>query len=97
MINLNVDAALSNCFIVEFDSNNIQLQNPTNLTDGMVLNFVFKQDVTVARTLTFGTKYKFPGGTVPALTTSLGAIDFMSCYYYAADDILICVMNRDFR
>lgn len=85
---ISVDASLSNNFKVAL-SGNRTLANPTNLTDGMVLNLKVKQDATGGRTLAYGTKYKWGGGTAPVLSTAANAIDFVSAYYDAADDILI--------
>lgn len=92
---ISVDASLSNNFKVTIAGNRT-LANPTNMTDGMVLNFRIKQDATGSRTLAYGTKYKFPGGTAPVLSTAANAVDFMSCYYDSTDDTLACVMSKGF-
>jgi len=90
-----VNSALSNNFTL-LAEHSFTLENPTNLTDGMVLNFRFKQDGTGSRVATWGSKYTFPGGVDGALSTAAGAVDFMSCYYDAADDKLVCVLNKAF-
>ena len=90
-----VDAALSNNFTLTAGQN-FTLQNPTNLGDGMVLNFRIKQDATGSRVATWGSKYKFAGGTAGVLSTSADAVDFMSCYYDGASDTLDCVLNNRF-
>jgi len=91
-----IDASLGGNFKVTL-SGNRTLANPTNLADGQVFNVRIKQDATGGRTLAFGSKYKFPGGTVPTLTAAANAVDFISCQYDAGDDTLIVVMNKDFR
>jgi hypothetical protein len=88
-----VDASLSNNFKLVL-ATNATLSNPTNLTDGMVLNFRIKQDATGSRTLAYGTSYKFPSGTAPVLTTTANAVDFMSCYYDSTDGVLACNMTK---
>jgi hypothetical protein len=90
-----VDARLSNNFTL-LAGQNFTLQNPTYLTDGMILNFRFKQDGTGSRVATWGSKYTFPGGADGVLTTTAAGVDFMSCYYDATDDKLICVLNKAF-
>ena len=75
-----VDAAESNNFGVTLGGNRT-LDNPTNLTAGMVLNFQIVQDGTGNRTLAFDTLYTFPGGSAPVASTGAGEVDFMSCYY----------------
>lgn len=90
-----VDASLSNNFKVTLGGNRT-LANPTNLADGMVLNFVIKQDATGSRTLAYGSKYKWPGGTAPTLSTAANAIDFFSAYYDSASGDLLCNMAQAF-
>lgn len=92
---VSVDASLSNNFTLT-PAQNFTLSNPTNLTDGMVLNFRFKQDGTGSRVITWGSKYKFPGGTAGVLSTAAAAVDFMSCYYDLTSDTLDCVVNKAF-
>ena len=88
-----VNAGLSNNFRLVIGVN-ATLANPTNLTDGMVLNFRIKQDATGSRTLAYGTAYKFPGGTPPALSTGANAVDFISCYYDGTDAVLACNISK---
>ena len=92
---INIDASLGNNFRVVLAGNRT-LANPTGLIDGQVFNVRIKQDGTGSRTLAYGTKYKFPGGTAPVLSTAANALDFMSCQYDATDDTLICVTNKAF-
>ncbi len=93
--NIAVDASLSNNFKLVLGTN-ATLDNPTNLTDGMVLNFKIKQDGTGSRTLAYGSKYDFPGGIAPVLSTAANDYDFMSCYYDSTEDRLLCNMLKDF-
>jgi hypothetical protein len=58
-----------------------KLANPTNLTEGMVLNFAIDQDATGGRALTFDTMYKWPNGTAPTWVTTASAKSFISAYY----------------
>lgn len=90
--NIAVDASLSNNFYVTLGGNRT-LDNPSNLTSGMVLNFTIDQDGTGTRTLAYGNLYKFPGGT-PALSTAINAKDFISCYYDGT--ILRCNLVKAF-
>lgn len=76
---------------------NRTLANPTNLADGDVLNLRIVQDATGSRTLSYGTKYKWAGGTAPVLTTTANAVDFLSCQYDASADTLVCVLSKDHK
>lgn len=78
--NIAVDASLSNNFKVTLGGNRT-LDNPTNLTEGMVLNFAIDQDGTGSRVLSFGNMYKWPGGTVPTWAVTASAKNFFSAYY----------------
>lgn len=75
---------------------NAALANPTNMADGMSLMWRIKQDGTGSRTLSYGSKFKFPGGTAPVLSTAAGAVDVLSGIYNAADDMLECNMLKAF-
>jgi hypothetical protein len=90
---VSTDASLSNNFKLTLATNGT-LANPTNLTEGMILNFAITQDGTGSRTLAYGSLFKFPGGTAPVLSTAAGAKDFMSCYYDGA--ALLCQMSKGF-
>jgi hypothetical protein len=91
---INVNAALATTFRVTLAGNRT-LANPTNLTNGQHLFFRIKQDGTGSRTLAYGSKYKFPGGSA-TLSTAASSLDVLSCQYDAADDTLVCVLNKAF-
>lgn len=92
---ISVDASVADNFRVVLGGNRT-LANPTNLRNGQVLNFRIHQDATGSRTLAYGSKYKFPGGTAPVLSTAANSRDFMSCQYDSTDDTLNCVLNKAF-
>lgn len=60
---------------------NLTLDNPTNLTPGMVLNFCLDQDGTGGWTITLGSAFKWPNGAAPSWSTTAGAKNFFSGYY----------------
>jgi hypothetical protein len=90
---INVDADTGNVFYVLLGGNRT-LANPTNLVNGQTLVFVLKQDGTGSRTLTYGTNYKFPGGTVPTLSTGANDVDVLYCV--ANNNLLYCNLVKDF-
>lgn len=63
------------------------LANPTNLFAGASGVITITQNSTTASTLAFGGNWKFAGGTVPAASTTLGAVDILS-YYYDGTNLL---------
>lgn len=58
---------------------NTALANPTNMTVGKKGRIRITQDGTGSRLLTYGSYYKFAGGTPPVLTTTAGKEDYL--YY----------------
>lgn len=92
---ISVDASLSNNFTVTLGGNRT-LANPTNLRNGGVYTFVIVQDGTGSRTLSYGSKFKWPGATPPTLSTGAGSVDFIVAQYYAAGDILLCNCLKGF-
>ncbi len=71
-----VNLALSNNYSHAL-TENTTLAAPSNAGEGQS-GFVFlTQNASAAKTLAFNTFWKFPGGTVPSLTTTLGAVDVL--------------------
>ena len=89
------DASLSNTFTVTLGGNRT-LANPTNLTNGAIYTWRVQQDGTGSRTLAYGSKFKWPGGAAPVLTTTASATDFISGQYFSDTDTLLCVAQKGF-
>lgn len=51
------------------------LANPTNLTAGQTGFIIVNQDSSGNRVLSFGSAWKWPGGSAPSLTTTASAVD----------------------
>lgn len=81
-----VDMSLNNDFALT-TTENTTLANPTNAVAGQKGRIVITQGAT-ARTMAFGSYYKFPGGTDPALTTTAGAIDVLFYEVKSSTEIL---------
>lgn len=90
------DAALSNHFLVTLGGNRT-LANPTNLRDGGIYNFYVKQDGTGSRSLGYGSLFKWPGASVPVLTTAANSLDLIIAQYSATLNILACSITKDVR
>lgn len=89
------DASLSNTFTVTLGGNRT-LANPTNMNNGAIYTWRVQQDGTGSRTLDYGSKFKWPGGTRPTLTTTASATDFISGQYFSDTDTLLCVAQLGF-
>ena len=74
-----VDFSNGNQFLLQLTSavgSSRTLENPTNTQVGQVGHIYIIQDVSAgSKTVSFGDAYKFALGTVPTITTSIGAVD----------------------
>lgn len=89
------DASLSNHFIVTLAGNRT-LANPTNLRDGVILNWWVAQDGTGSRTLAYGSMFKWPGGAAPVLSTAAGSRDLIVGQYNAALGVILATCTKGF-
>lgn len=76
---VNIDMSLSNNFSLTIGGNRT-LGNPTNMTPGQSGKIVITQDATGGRTLSFGTYWKFSGGTAPTLTSAANSVDVLNYF-----------------
>lgn len=82
------DFATGNNFSVTLGGNRT-LANPTNLTAGQSGVIVVTQDGTGGRTLTYGSHYKFAGGTSTALSTAASSVDYLTYYVESTTRVFI--------
>lgn len=75
---------------------NRTLANPTNAKAGDVITVVIAQDGTGGRTITFGSKYKFPNGMPKTLSTGASDRDLLTGIYNATLDIWLCSLAKDY-
>ena len=73
---------------------NRTLDNPTNMNDGATYILTVKQDATGSRTLSYGTAYKWPGGTAPTLSTGANDIDILT--FVSDGTSMFGVIQKDF-
>jgi hypothetical protein len=83
--NIAVDADASNRFRVVLGGNRT-LSNPTNARNGAIIEILVVQDASGSRTLSYGSKFVFPGGTAPTLTTAANRADILTFSYDAVSD-----------
>lgn len=86
------DFAVANNFSVTLGGNRT-LANPSNLTAGQSGTIVITQDGTGSRTLSYGSSWKWPGGTAPTLTTTASAVDVIAYYVESATRITARIIN----
>lgn len=79
------DFALANNF-EHTTTENTTLANPSNLVAGQSGIIKITQGAT-ARTMAFGSYWKFPSGTAPSLTTTAAAVDVLAYYVESATRI----------
>jgi hypothetical protein len=90
------DATQSNVFTITLTATGRTLANPSGLVSGGTYLWVIRQDSGGSKTITtYGSMFKFPGGTLPTLTTTGSAVDMISAVYDGTQ--LNCVFQADFR
>ncbi len=73
---------------------NTTLANPSNMVDGTVYTFRWKQHASSAKTLAFGNKWKFAGSSTVSAT--VGSVQVFTGLYDSTDDTIITVMTGPF-
>jgi len=63
---------------------NRTLESPTNCVAGQTGSIFVIQDGTGGRTLSYGTNWKFAGGTAPTLSTAISAVDRLDYIVYTS-------------
>lgn len=75
---------------------NCTIANPTNMQSGVVLNFRLRQDGAGGRTVTWGSMFKWPGGTAPVLSTGANATDLVAAVYEPGLNVMLCTFLKGF-
>ena len=75
---------------------NRTLANPNNIDAGQTGSIFVTQDGTGSRTLAFGNKWAFAGGTAPTLTTTAAAVDRID-YIVMSASIIQAVVSLDVK
>ena len=81
---INIDARQGNKFSVEIAGNRT-IANPTHPLPEQMIIIAIKQDSTGSRTITWGSNFRFSGGTAPTLTTTGSKTDYLGFIYNSAD------------
>lgn len=89
--NIATNAAYGNGLFTVTLTNNRTMDNPTQPLHGQRITYRIKQDGTGSRTLTWGTAFRFPGGTAPTLTTTANKIDYIEFQYDGIDSKWDCI------
>ena len=81
--NIAVDFNAGQNFAVQLAGNRT-LESPTNCVAGQTGSIFVIQDGTGGRTLSYGTNWKFAGGTAPTLSTAISAVDRIDYIAYTS-------------
>lgn len=88
------DCNLGNTHVVTLEGNRI-LGLPANLKAGASYTWTIKQDAVGNRLLTFNSAFKFEGGIIPSLSTSVNAVDILTG---VSDGVNVYVaLKKDFK
>jgi len=89
---VTIDMADSNNFSLLL-AHNVTLANPTNLTAGQSGAIVITQSSGGSNTVSYGSYFKFPGGTVPTKTTTANSVCVLLYYVESATRITAQLLN----
>lgn len=90
------DFSAANNFTVTLAGTGRTLANPTNITAGQSGVIAINQDGTGSRTITtYGSYFKFAGGTAPTLSTGANDLDILS-YYCVSSTVIVASLGADF-
>ena len=90
-----IDLDTGNNFTMTMTENST-LSAPSNPVQGQSGCIVITQHASAAKTLAYNAFWKFPGGTVPALTTAVGAVDVFT-YYVESATRATCALLKDIK
>ncbi len=90
---IDLDAGNNFTYTMTEDST---LSAPTHPVQGQSGCIVITQDATTPRTLAYDAFWKFPGGTVPTLTATAGAVDVFT-YYVESGTRATCALLKDIK
>lgn len=91
-----LDCALSNVFATTLTANVTTAPTLTNPGDGQTINWFLTQDAGGTNEITWPATFKWPGGTVPALSTGGDAVDLLVATYRAATGHWYCALTKGF-
>jgi len=83
---ITIDLDNANFYSVTLDTN-ATFANPSNVTVGQAGSIFITQDGTGSRTASWGSQWKFAGGTAPTLTTTAAAVDRIDYVVKSATEI----------
>jgi hypothetical protein len=74
----SLDCSLGNMYTLVIDQQTDVHLSSSNIQAGQVINLEVTHDATNSGSLSFGTEFKFPGGTAPTITATTSSIDVLS-------------------
>lgn len=92
-----VNCSLSNVFTTALTANVTAAPTFSNVKNGQTINWRMKQDGTGSRTMTWPAAFKWPGGTVPTLSTTANAVDLLVATYFADTGLWLASLVKDFK
>lgn len=92
----DIDFSASNNYSLELTGTGRTFPNPTNITAGQSGVITLTQDGTGSRTITtWGSYFKWAGGTAPTLSTGANDLDVLS-YYCVSTTVIVASLGADF-
>lgn len=95
-VGMVMDASTSNVFSVTLNGNVSGPISIQNADDGQTLNLRVQQDATGNRTMSWPSNFRWPGGTVPTLSTGANAVDLMVATFFATSGAWLANLIKGF-
>jgi hypothetical protein len=89
------DVTAGNIFYLNM-TGNTTLSNATGTVTASRMTIIFKQGGSGGYTISYGTTYKFPNGTVAQPDATLGAISKLDCWWDSTDSIWCCDIGKKY-
>lgn len=94
---MSVNCDASNVFTTTLTANVTTAPSLSSANDGQTINWFLTQDATGSRTMTWPSSFKWPGGTVPSLSTAANSRDLLVATYLAATGHWYCSLIKDLK
>lgn len=93
---ISTDCNIANTFRIQLNHTAVTMNNPTNARGGFTYTWIIEQNVASRTITTWGTKFDWPGGTPPTLSTTVNRVDIVTAIYDATNDRFYCTFQANF-
>jgi hypothetical protein len=93
---MSIDCSQSNVFSTVLNGSITGAPAFANMDDGQTVNWRLQQDSVGNRTMAWPSNFRWPGGTVPTLSTPANAVDLLVCTFFASSGAWLANLLKNF-